>query len=129
MSNYLVKGLAHIGIMTDDAKGCAQFYIDNLDFRPFYSYQLGELVLEFVECGGLVLEFVQSGKVADAGVVNHVAIEVQGIEALVDKLRAKGIVFETEEIAKMPEFFPNGVKNIFFSGPAGERIELFDYSR
>lgn len=129
MSNYLVKGLAHIGIMTDDAKGCAQFYIDNLDFRPFYSYKLGDLVLEFVECGGMVLEFVQSGKVTDAGVVNHIAIEVQGIENLVEKLRAKGIVFETEEIAQMPGFFPNGVKNIFFSGPAGERVELFDYSR
>ena len=129
MSDYLVKGLAHIGIMTDDAKGCAQFYIDNLDFRPFYSYQLGDLVLEFVECGGMVLEFVQAGACDHAGVVNHIAIEVQGIEKLVEELRAKGIVFETEEIAKMPSFFPDGVKNIFFTGPAGERVELFDYSR
>ena len=129
MSDYLVKGMAHIGIMTDDAKGCAQFYIDNLDFRPYYSYKLGDLVLEFVECGGMVLEFVQTGKEEQAGIVNHIAIEVQGIEKLVEKLKAKGIVFETEEITKLPEFFPNGVKNIFFAGPAGERIELFDYSR
>ncbi len=129
MNDYLVKGLAHIGIMTSDAKACAQFYIDNLDFRHFYSYTLGDLVLEFVECGGCVVEFVQSGAVDVAGVVNHVAIEVQGIEKLVEKLKAKGIVFETEDITKMPDFFPNGVKNIFFAGPAGERIELFDYSR
>ena len=129
MSDYLVKGMAHIGIMTDDAKGCAQFYIDNLDFRPFYSYKLGDLVLEFVECGGMVLEFVQTGKEEQAGIVNHIAIEVQGIEKLVENLKAKGIVFETEEIAYMPTFFPNGVKNIFFVGPAGERVELFDYSR
>ncbi len=129
MNDYLVKGLAHIGIMTEDAKGCAQFYIDNLDFHPFYSFKAGELVIEFVECGGLVLEFVQAGKFEHAGVVNHVAIEVQGIEKLVEKLRSKGIVFETEDITKMPTFFPNGVKNIFFTGPAGERIELFDYSR
>ena len=45
--------------------------------------------------------------------MNHIALEVQGIEALSTKLRGEGIVFETEEITKMPDFFPNGVKNIF----------------
>ena len=30
---------------------------------------------------------------------------------------------------KTPDFGPNGMKNIFFKGPAGERIELFDYSK
>ncbi len=129
MKDYLVTGLAHIGIMTDDAKKCANFYVNHLGFHHHYSYKAGELVLEFVENGGCVIEFVQSGKENNAGIVNHIALEVQGIEALVQKLRGEGIVFETEEITKMPDFFPNGVKNIFFTGPAGERIELFDYSR
>ena len=129
MSNYLVKGLAHIGIMTKDAKKCAQFYINHLNFRSFYSYSVGDLSLEFVECGGCIIEFVQNGGADGAGIVDHVALEVQGIEALVEKLKADGIVFETEEITKMPDFYPNGVKNIFLQGPAGERIELFDYSR
>ena len=129
MKDYLVTGLAHIGIMTDDAKKCADFYIKNLGFRSFYSYAIGELCLEFVECGGCIIEFVQSGTVDHAGVVDHVALNVQGIEALVEQLKANGIEFETEEISKMPDFYPNGVKNIFFRGPAGERIELFDYSR
>ena len=129
MNNYLVKGLAHIGIMTADAKKCAQFYIDKLGFRSFYSYQAGQLSIEFVECGGCVIEFVQNGGADGAGIVNHVALEVQGIEALVEKLRADGVEFETEQITNMPDFFPSGVKNIFLKGPAGERIELFDYSR
>lgn len=129
MKDYLVTGLAHIGIMTDDAKKCANFYVNHLNFHPHYSYKAGELCLEFVENGGCVIEFVQSGQETAAGIVNHIALEVQGIEALVEKLRGEGIVFETEEITKMPDFFPNGVKNIFFRGPAGERIELFDYSR
>ena len=29
----------------------------------------------------------------------------------------------------MPTFFPSGSKNIFFRGPAGERVELFDHSK
>lgn len=129
MKDYLVTGLAHIGIMTDNAKECAEFYISNLGFHSFYSYCAGDLCLEFVENGGCVIEFVQGGSVPDAGTVNHIALHVQGIEALVEQLREKGVEFETEEITKMPDFFPNGVKNIFFRGPAGERIELFDYSK
>lgn len=129
MNDYLVTGLAHIGIMTDDAKKCADFYISNLGFHPFYSYQKDGLCLEFVKNGGCIIEFIQGTHTPEAGTVNHVALEVQGIEALTRQLREKGIRFETDEITKMPDLFPNGVKNIFFSGPAGERIELFDYSR
>lgn len=129
MKNYLVTGRAHIGIMTDNAQKCVDFYVNHLGFHHIYSYNADGLVLEFVDNGGCVIEFVQSGKQDGAGIVNHVALNVQGIEALVEKLKKEGIVFETEEITKMPDFFPNGVKNIFFTGPAGERIELFDYSR
>lgn len=129
LKNYLISGLAHIGIVTADAQNCAKFYIDHLGFRPYYSYQKDDLCLEFVECGRCIIEFIQNGAVDRAGIVNHIALEVQGIEALVEELKAKGIVFETEEINKMPDFYPNGVKNIFFMGPAGERVELFDYSK
>ena len=96
MKDYLVTGLAHIGIMKKDTKKCANFYVNHLGFHHHYSYKAGELVLEFVENGGCVIEFVQSGKENNAGIVNHIALEVQGIEALVQKLRGEGIVFETE---------------------------------
>ena len=129
MNDYLVTGLAHIGIMTDDAQKCADFYVNHLDFRPFYTYSSDGLHLVFVENGGCVIEFVQGDAPSTAGIVNHIALQVQGIEALAEKLRQAGIAFETEGITKMPGFFPNGVKNIFLTGPAGERIELFDYSR
>lgn len=131
--DYIVKGLAHIGVMTEDAAGCAKFYIDNLSFRPFYEFHLGDMYLNFVECGGCVIEFIQKGTNTDDvnndGIVDHIALEIQGIEVLVEELKLKGIEFETELIEKMPDFYPVGVKNIFFKGPAGERVELFEYSR
>ena len=129
MENYLISGLAHIGVVTTDAKKCAQFYEKHLGFRPYYSYEANGLHLEFVECGRCIIEFVEGEGCDHTGTVDHIALEVQGIEALVEKLKSEGITFETEEITKMPDFYPNGVKNIFFKGPAGERIELFDYSR
>ena len=76
-----------------------------------------------------MVEFVQTGGTEVNGMVDHIALEVQGIEAMVEKLKSEGIEFETEEVGKTPDFGPNGMKNIFFRGPAGERIELFDYSK
>ena len=127
--DYIVRGLNHIGIMTDKPEECAQFYIDNLGFRPYYTMQLGPMKLVFVELGGMVLEFVPSGARENHGIVDHIAIEVQGIEALVAELKAKGVAFEKDEVGVMPDFFPSGSKNIFFRGPAGERVELFDLSK
>lgn len=127
--DYIVRGLNHIGIMTDDPARCAQFYIDNLGFRPYYEAALGPKAIVFVELGGMVLEFVPSEARDTDGIVDHIAIEVQGIEALVAELKAKGVVPEDVKVGGMPSFFPNGAKNIFFRGPAGERIELFDHSK
>ena len=127
MSSYLFCGCAHVGIMTADAQKCVDFYCQNLGFRPYYAGKIGPMSLTFVENGGLVVEFIAAGEAKPGGAVDHIAIEVQGIEALVEELKAKGI--EMCPIGKAPDFFPNGMKNCFFTGPAGEKLELVDYSR
>ena len=129
MKDYLVEGLAHIGIFTSDPDGCAEFYKNYLGFHDYYRYSNDHLTLTFVERGGCVIEFVSNEEARTNGIVDHIALQVQGIDAMVEELKAQGIVFEKEEIDAMPDFYPNGVRNIFFKGPAGERIELFDYSR
>ena len=48
------------------------------------------------------------------------------IEALVADLKAKGVQFLSDEIALCPGLL-DGVKNIFFVGPDGERFEFFEY--
>jgi hypothetical protein len=42
------------------------------------------------------------------------------------ELKAKGIVFETEEPIVIDKLF-NGARIIFFRGPSGERLELFEF--
>lgn len=128
MEKYFIRGLAHIGIMTDDPKRCAEFYVDNLGFRYYHEKDLGHLQLVFVENGGCVVEFVSRGARSADGAVDHIALQVQGIEDLVEELRAKGVEFETEKVTCM-DVFPRGCKNIFFRGPAGERLELFDFTK
>lgn len=129
MKDYIIRGLSHIGIMTDDLERCTNFYIENLDFHMMYKKNLGHVQCWFIENNGLVIEFVSRGASSLEGPVYHIALEVCGIEALVEELKGKGIIPEDAQIGKNPTFFPSGIKNIFFDGPAGERLELFELAQ
>ena len=37
-------------------------------------------------------------------------------------------IYKEEPIGVMPSMFPKPCKNAFFKGPAGERVELFDFT-
>ena len=127
MSEFLFKGLCHVGVMTDDAEKSVKFYCENLGFRPYYAGKLGPMPLTFVEGNGLVVEFVSAGKAAPGGAVDHFAIEVLNIEEAVASLKAKGI--EVGPIMSSPDFFPTGMKNVFFTGPNGEKLEFVEFSK
>ena len=62
-------------------------------------------------------------------VENH---DVSGIPddilTLAKELAQKGIVPKDYQIKKLEPFFAASIKNLFFTGPAGEVIELFDYT-
>ena len=125
MNEFLFKGLAHVGILTDDAEGSVRWYCENLGFRPWYAGKMGPMPRTFVEGGGLVIEFIAAGKAPAGGAVDHFAMEVLNIEGAVESLKAKGI--EVGPIGSTPGFFPNGLKNVFFTGPNGEKIEFVEY--
>jgi hypothetical protein len=38
----------------------------------------------------------------------------------------KGVTFDTKEPVLMPGLFDNGIKNVYFRGPDGERLELVE---
>lgn len=125
---YMFKGLAHIGIMTEDPRKCADFYIKNLDFKEIQVIPRGTFEIIMVENYGLVLEFVGRPAQNKDGVIAHIAIEVSGIEKTIERLRKNGVEFEGDEAKLMEGFFPFACRNIFFTGPAGERVELVDFS-
>lgn len=125
--SYLFKGLCHIGVMTDNAEESVKFYCEKLGFRPWYAGKMGPMPLTFVEGGGLVIEFIAAGKAAPGGAVDHFAIEVLNIEEAVADLKEKGV--EVGPIMASPAFFPTGMKNVFFTGPNGEKIEFVEYAK
>lgn len=130
--SYTIKGLAHIGIMSNDNKASAKFYEELLDFKVFYEKTLENgTELTFVKNGNIVLEFINNDADANSmtsGQIAHVAIEVTAIDEIVKKLRAAGVdSFKTDEPINKPELFPTGSRMMFFTGPSGEIIELYEY--
>ena len=127
MAEYLMKGLCHIGIMTDNAEASVKWYCEKLGFRPWYAGKMGPMPLTFVEGYGMVIEFVAAGRFEGMGPVDHIALEVMNIEAAVADLRAKGVDIPDPGCA--PDFFPSGMKNVFFKGPNGEKLEFVEYAK
>ena len=128
-------GLAHICIFTDDIEKSKRFYVDNLGFKVTYETEImredGVMKYALVRLGNLPIELLQkpdgtrsedSGK----GKIDHFAIEVEEIEAVVALLRERGVVFTTEVFTR--ESLLGGIKGAFFTGPNGENIELFEYT-
>jgi lactoylglutathione lyase len=128
------KGLAHIGISTGDIKGSKEFYINNLGFTYLKDAVIErpggrQVRLAFVGLNGLVVEFVEdpAGTGKDVfGPINHFAIEVEGLETIMESLKSRGVVFEDERPRKN-EKLHGGVQLAFMRGPNGERIELYEY--
>ncbi len=127
MANYLFKGLCHVGVMTDNAEESVKWYCEKLGFRPWYAGKMGPMPLTFVEGGGLVIEFIAAGKAPAGGPVAHIALEVLNIDEAVEDLKAKGV--EMGRVGSAPDFFPTGMKNVFFTGPNGETLELVEYAK
>ncbi len=129
MTGKLV-GLAHIGIYTADMDTSIAFY-KRLGFELDTINTLPGAELGFMSLGTCLIELIQPADLKRldglvGGVIAHIAIECRGIEGVVGRLKGEGII-KQDEIIKTSDLILDGVKNIFFVGPSGENIELFDY--
>lgn len=121
-------GLAHIGVMVTDMDKSIDFYQNVVGLELMNVENMGQTRLAFLKVGSCILELVDvaGAQARPAGVVDHIAIETKNTKAVAQALKAKGVQFETEEVS-VNEALMGGVANIFFKGPDGERIELFEY--
>jgi len=126
---YSLNGLGHIGIFISDIDTSVSFY-QKLGFEVAAQYQRPNgVVLTFMKAGSCILELIRPidptllGR--SAGVVDHVCMAVTNIEAYTEALKAQGIIDADAVVGSMPDVM-DGSKNIFFRGPDGERLELFE---
>lgn len=125
-----IEGLNHVGVFVADIEKSKKFYTEILEFTVEHENSIaaedGLIKVAFIKNGSLVIELVQFPKTEAKkdGAVDHIALNVKNIEAAAETLRARGIVFETEDIAHAPHFWSAGSKWILFRGPDNEHLEL-----
>ena len=125
MTKGKITGLAHIGIFVRDMDKSIDFY-KRLGFTPD-AEEKPSIRLAFMSAGTCLIELVEKNDIPkrDAGVVDHIAMEVDDIHAAIANAIAQGINIDPAGISEMPLL--GGIKNVFFEGPDGERLEFFEY--
>lgn len=117
--------VAHIGIVVKDADRSSLFYQQILNCELVNSYQDDRVKLIFLNSGGQIIELVQHLQAStleqrSAGVVDHIAFEVEDVLSEMERLSTAGIELLSDKPRSMGENF----KNFFFLGPDGERLEF-----
>ena len=127
MSTGKVTGLAHIGIFVKDIEKSMDYY-KRLGFTVDKEEQL-HIRLAFISAGNCLIELVEQKDLPPrtAGVVDHVAMVVDNLDAAIANAKANGIEIDETTVGSVPIL--GGVKNVFFEGPDGERLEFFEYCK
>lgn len=120
--------LEHVGVMVKDLGVSLDFYqkilgldlLDKIEANP-------EVTLAFLgdkQTGQVYVELVHGRKneFADDGKVNHIAFTVDNIEDEVQRLKSLNVSFFDDTILTIE----NKSKYVFFKGPDGEKLELFE---
>lgn len=125
-----IIGLAHIGIFVKDIEKSKKFYTEILGLEC-----INECVFEgvdntftiaFMKKGSLCIELVMRKYQSELGdgVIDHIAMQVDDLDAMLVKLSAFGIKFEAKEPDYHPTMLGSGAKWIFFRGPDNEHLEI-----
>jgi catechol 2,3-dioxygenase-like lactoylglutathione lyase family enzyme len=144
MEANLFTGYSHIGIYVTDREKAIEFYEKVLDFELLFRVdnesdglliamlKLGNCFIEVLETpaeiGVLPSQCARDNIVPSAGSTsNHVGITVTDIEKAMERVRSFGYEFESRGPYDVPCFGSESLdlKVVFFRGPNGERIELF----
>ena len=129
-----ITNLAHVALYTKDIQKSLAFY-EMLGGRCYTKAEVqkpgGVNQLAMVRLAGFDLELIQPGDATAVqtgeGAFPHIALEVERIEEVIRELEEAGVdTFCADRPNHMPNLF-GGIKNIFFYGPDGEKIELIEH--
>jgi lactoylglutathione lyase len=123
----MIVKLEHIGILAKNMDESVRFYSEilgmNLVERVWLNEQVELAFLSFPGQESVQVELVgrDPSAVAEEGIVNHLALTVDDIDAVISKLKQHGYDISDE----YPRTILDGRKIAFFKGPSGEKLELF----
>ncbi len=115
-----VTGIQHLGIPTGDLGKTIEFY-QGLGFKVIWQ---NPDEVAFLQNGTLVIEtYAVEEPAMKSGAIDHVALNVQDIEAAWSDAQACGYETQDTEINFLP-FFERGVKFFTIIGPNREKVEF-----
>ena len=125
MGKGKITGLAHIGVFVKDMAKSVDFY-KGLGFNLDKEEEIG-VKLAFLSAGTCLIELVEKSDIPTrgTGVIDHIAVEVDDLDAAIENAKAQGIAVDAAKIGTAPIL--GGIRNVFFEGPDGERLEFFEY--
>lgn len=120
----MIKQLAHICIHSRDLEKTEAFYVDGLGMQRFFDFHRdGEWFGFYLKAGSNTFIEVFRGEPGAAGTIHHVALEVEDMDALLERLEANGITATARKLGADQSW------QAWLEDPDGVKIELHEYTR
>ena len=120
----MIKHLAHICIYSSDLDATSRFYFEGLGLERGYEFiKNGELFGYYIKLGNDTFIEVFKGEPGGAGNINHVAIQVDSLDGVINRLKGHG--YEIGE----KSFGADHSWQAWTTDPSGVRIEFHEYTK
>jgi glyoxylase I family protein len=123
-------GFHHVAVRVADFDAAVKFYGDVLGFEPKVAWgDPGKRAVMLDTGKGDYLEVFEGDTVppASGGAILHYAVRCTDVDSVIDAARSHGceVTVEPKDVTIQNRDFPLPVRIAFFTGPAGEQVELF----
>lgn len=131
MKDAHITGFGHVGLYVHDIDVAIKFYREVLDFTVMSDWvrERDMTRMVFMNNGSCVIELCRNPDIKKGlvdGPINHLAMIVDDMDAMREKLLARGVVFETDGVQCDEGLFSKGARYLIFRGPNGERLQIVD---
>lgn len=128
-----INGMHHVSVDTFDMEKSLNFYCDQLGFQLVHREMCSFGDFALVRLGNAAIELIVQSDPAESffntrGTISHFGLDVSGIDALFEELKAKGVEFLSDHIEESPDP-AGGIRYLSLLGPSGEEINLYQFSR
>lgn len=118
----MIRAIDHINIASSDLKATRDFFVEVLGFEDGWRPDIPGFPGHWLYLNGRPIVHVQmaKGPVAPSAesALNHVAFETDDLDAIAEKLKARGIAYRTREAPDM------NFRQIFIQDLTGVFIEI-----
>lgn len=119
----MIKQLAHICIHTNDLKKTLSFYRDALDLEIGFEFEKqGQPFGYYIKLGNTTFIEVFLGDPGEVGNIQHVAIQVTNLDALIHRIREHGYEVSDKTLGSDNSW------QAWVTDPNGIKIEFHQYT-